>query len=147
MLLKFTKLQTQNFPPNGLAKIPLEFFFYVKALREGSMGMAHKRSVGVLQCKKLAPRFSTVSGLETRPRQGPPTRSVASLYTWSPHEFFGRPKRFSCSTIRGRSVRPQNTLPLHVGERHSLRTLAGSLREKTTRHVFFLNVHTGMYDK
>ena len=50
----------------------------------------------IFHCFKLENKASSSSA--------PPTTSVASLYTLDPQEFFGRPRRCGCSTIRGRRV-------------------------------------------
>ena len=80
------------------------FSFYFKASRQWHMGMAHNRCAKqknrakIFLCFKLENKASS--------RSAPPTTSVASLYTL---EFFWRPWRCGCSTIRGRRVWPENT--------------------------------------
>ena len=54
------------------------------------MGMAHKCSLGASS------------------RSAPRTTSVASLYTFGPQEFFGRPLRCGCSTIHGGRAWPES---------------------------------------
>ena len=50
----------------------------------------------------------------------PPTTAVASLYTFDPQEFLGRPRRCGCSAIRGRRVWPRkHALPPHISGRQS----------------------------
>ena len=60
-----------------------------------------KNRAKIFHCFKLENKASSSSA--------PPTTSVASLYTLDPQEFFGRPRRCGCSTIRGRRVWPENT--------------------------------------
>ena len=45
-------------------------FFHFKALHQLHMGMRHRRYIGAVRNKRIAPRFSIVSNWKTRPRQG-----------------------------------------------------------------------------
>ena len=53
-------------------------------------------------CAKIFHCFKSENKASSR--SAPPTTAVASLYTLDPQEFFGRPRRCGCSTIRGRRV-------------------------------------------
>ena len=65
--------------------------FHFKAPRQWHMGMAHRRSIGDVRNKRIAPRISTASSWKTRPRQGqhPRPQRLQVCTPWTPRNSLG----------------------------------------------------------
>ena len=67
------------------------FRFRFEASRQWHMGMAHRRSIGAVRNKRIAPRFSTASSRKTRPHQGqhPRPQRLQVCTPWTPRNSLG----------------------------------------------------------